>query len=1170
MAGVAMANVVSGELVVAEGLSVQPFATQDQLSNPASMDVDHRGRIWIGEAVNYRKKARSEGDRILILEDRNRDGLADQTTVFYQDPDIDGVHGVCVLGNQAIVSAPDRILLLTDTDGDDRADAKKVLFMGKVLNPVHGQHDHAIHAVMFGPDGRLYFNFGNFNAGLWHEDGTPVKDVFGYPVDNSRTPYQEGMVIRCEMDGSRVEVLGHNFRNNWEVTVDSFGSMWQSDNDNGSSSCRVNFVMEYGNYGYRDEKTGADYRTKRTNIEATMQRRMWHQNDPGVIPNLLITGSGAPTGIIVYEGDLLPEPFRGQMIHAEPGRNVVWAFPTEQAGAGYVATITNLVHSAEDRNYRPSDVSVAPDGSLIIADWFDPVDCCHRTMNDAGRIFRVAPPGHRYAVPAFDFKTPAGAVQALRNPNNSVRYQAWTAVQRMGVSAQPALEKMAADSNPRFRARALWALAAITGGTSAAVELALQDDDENIRVLALRIARRHQRPVEPVVRRLMRDPSALVRRECAVSLHRLSSPESVECWVELAVQHDGEDRWYLEALGIGEKGKEAACLIAWLKEVGDAWKTSAGRDIVWRSRAPEAAPLLAELLMSPDLPATEHPRLLRALDFHEAQPKEAALAALLHGEAERHPAIYLEAFQRATPAFLEQHPEVLKQVASAMLASKGTVTFVDLVARFDRKDLSGHLMDMVLGTPEQEPGIRAAKQLLAFQQERRMVSALSDLDQAPAILKVLGFVGNKQAVELLRGVATAETESVSSRRLAITSLGRSSSGANLLMGLVKQNELSADLVAPAIQSLASSPGPSTRDFAARQKKLHALDSDRGWSMERLLAARPHAARGKAAFQKAGCIACHQVKGEGVDFGPELSDIGTKLSAEQLFDAILRPNQTISLGYEGVTLTRKDGSQLMGFVSSESEDTLILRIPGGLRKEVPKAAIEARTAMKVSLMPTGLETMISFEELVDMVGWLAALHSSGETPTAKKTIDGDLPELLTASIHGSPKVGIPAPNGTYSLQLLLFEGWRSRSADIMVEGKIIREKYDSLKEQGGSFRHGSNLRHTFALTDGHIDIEIVAHHAKNIHLGGLILSIGTGPRATSTAIVKSPDDLDFGEVVKAINFGDTRDVKIGGVTFVAAAANTTVDGVTNTAVGDVFSGEFGQRRPVLQKGGRNER
>ena len=1128
------------QFVVAKGLAVRPFATQAQLSNPSSIDVDDRGRVWVAEAFNYRKKTRKAGDRILILEDSNADGRADKTTVFYQNPDIDGVHGVCVLGNMAIVSAPDRILLITDTDGDDKSDAKKVLFTGKVLHPVNGQHDHAIHAVMFGPDGRLYFNFGNFNAGLWRADGTLVKDVFGNPVDNSRKPYQEGMVIRCELDGSKVEVLGHNFRNNWEVTVDSFGTMWQSDNDNGSSSCRVNFVMEYGNYGYRDERTGADYHSKRTNMEDSMQRRMWHQNDPGVIPNLLITGSGAPTGILVYEGDLLPEPFRGQMIHAEPGRNVVWAFPTKQVGAGYSASIVDIVRSSVGRNYRPSDVSVAPDGSLFIADWFDPVDCCHRTINDTGRIFRVAPPKHPYAVSVYDFETPVGAVKALQSPNLSARYKAWTALIGMQERARPALETMVGDDNPRFRARALWALAAIMNGAPKAIEMALGDESENIRALGLRIARRHRLPVEPVVRRLVRDKSALVRRECAVSLHRLTSAESVQLWTEIAEQYDGKDRWYLEALGIGEKGKETACLNAWLKKTRDTWKTAAGRDIIWRSRSPEAAALLAKLLLSSSVPVAEHPRLLRALDFHEDKPKEAALTALLEGDAKRSPATYLEAFQRATPNFLKKHPKILKRVESAMLASKGTVTFVDMVARFNRKDMVKHLMDMVQAAPEKEPGIRAARQIFAFKEGHRIAAALNKPNQAAAFIKALGFVGNNQSVAMLRTVTTDEARPVPSRLLALTALGRSSSGAGALMQLVQQEKLPAKFMPPAIQSLAASPGPNTRSFAAQHLNLLTPTGKR-WPIELLLAAKPDASKGKAVFQKAGCIACHIVQGEGFDFGPELSDIGNKLSSEQLFEAILKPNQNISLGYEGVNVALKDGTQLIGFVTSESKTILSLRIPGGLRKDVPKADIKTRTAMNASLMPAGLEAVISPQELVDLVGWLSP----------------QLPELLAASIHGSPDVDIAMPNGTYKLQLLLYEGWRSRAADIVIEGKMVGEKYDMFKEQGENFNHGSVLRHSFTLTDGNIDIQIKGP----LHLGGLILSKGKGGGTVSTAILKSKSDLDFKNVLKAINFGDTRNLSIGNVKFTAAAVNTTVDGVTNKAADDVYAGEHNQKLPL---------
>ena len=106
------------------------------------------------------------------------------------------------------------------------------------------------------------------------------------------------------MDGSNFEVLAHNFRNNYELTVDSFGGLWQSDNDDdGNRSVRINFLLEYGNYGYRDEMTGAGWTVPRTNLESEIPARHWHQNDPGTVPNVLITGAGSPVGHLRLRGE---------------------------------------------------------------------------------------------------------------------------------------------------------------------------------------------------------------------------------------------------------------------------------------------------------------------------------------------------------------------------------------------------------------------------------------------------------------------------------------------------------------------------------------------------------------------------------------------------------------------------------------------------------------------------------------------------------------------------------------------------------------------------------------------------------------------------------------------------------------------------------------------------
>src|SRR5688572_31007592 len=94
------------KMITADGLEVTLFAAEPQLVNPADMDVDARGRVWITEGVNYRRwsNLRPEGDRIVILEDTDRDGMADKTTTFYQGTDINAALGICVLGNKVIVS----------------------------------------------------------------------------------------------------------------------------------------------------------------------------------------------------------------------------------------------------------------------------------------------------------------------------------------------------------------------------------------------------------------------------------------------------------------------------------------------------------------------------------------------------------------------------------------------------------------------------------------------------------------------------------------------------------------------------------------------------------------------------------------------------------------------------------------------------------------------------------------------------------------------------------------------------------------------------------------------------------------------------------------------------------------------------------------------------------
>ena len=631
------------KMTTAEGVAVTLFASEPQLVNPADMDVDARGRVWITEGANYRMfqkwgKLRPEGDRIVILEDTNGDGAADRVKTFYQGNDVNSALGICVLGEKVIVSCSPKILVFTDANGDDKADGPpQILFNG--IGGV--DHDHGAHAFVFGPDGKLYFNIGNDGKQLKTPDGSKfVVDMAGNEIRTTGKPYRQGLVFRCNLDGSEIETLGWNFRNNYEVAVDSLGTLWQSDNDDdGNKSVRINYVMEFGNFGYTDELTGAGWSDawKKANqkgklADSEKPRFHWHLDDPGVVPTLLVTGAGSPTGICVYEGKLLPKKFQNQMIHCDAGPKVVRAYPVTHEGAGYKASSEDLLTS-KDEWFRPSDACVAPDGSVFVADWNDPGVGGHN-MGDRdlstmrGRVYRLAPAGHKYSAPKLDLKTADGCVTALKSPNMEARYLAWTELHRMGGKAETALNKLWQGDDTRLRARALHLLARTKGSEQKYVKAAITDKDEDIRVTGLRIARSLKMDVIPLVKELARDSSPQVRRECAIALRHNQSEQAPKLWAALAQQHDRKDRWYLEALGIGADKQEDKFFDAWLNAVGDKWNTPTGRDIVWRSRSPKAAALLARIATSKDTPETERARYVRALDYIKGPEKEAALAEI--------------------------------------------------------------------------------------------------------------------------------------------------------------------------------------------------------------------------------------------------------------------------------------------------------------------------------------------------------------------------------------------------------------------------------------------------------------------------------------------------------------------------------------------------------------
>lgn len=1007
-----------GTLAVAEGLEATLFAAEPLLSSPADIDVDASGRVWVCEVTNYRGKKdhRPEGDRILVLEDSDGDGTADTSTVFHQGRDVDSALGICVIGDgpgrKVIVSCAPDVWVFHDDDGDLVADRKESLFT-KTGDP---QHDHSVHAFSVGPDGRWYFNFGNTGHAVHDREGKPVVDLLGNVVNDAGKPYRQGMVFRCNPDGSGFEVLGHNFRNNYEVAVDSFGTLWQSDNDDdGNRGVRINFVMEGGNYGYVDERTGAGWQVPRTNMEEEIPLRHWHQNDPGVVPNLLLTGGGSPTGICVYEGTLLPERFRGAVIHCDAGPNVVRAYRVRPDGAGYGAESENVADGSADRWFRPSDVCVAPDGSLLVADWYDPGVGGHG-MGDTekGRIYRIAPVGSRWSVPKADVSTLEGAVAALSSPSLSTRA---SALARIGKEPDMAAAVLAAAfrgaTDIRHAARLAWARGMLPGGASRIVPELLAAEDPDLRIVALRLVRATGGDVVGTVAALGKDPSPAVRREAAVSLRGLDGRRADEAWATLALGHTAGDRWETESLGIGAAGRENttlwdARLAAWIARVGDGWRGAAGREIVWRSRATETPRLLCELIADRDVTAPEALALVRSLDFQEPAATAAAVRGLLSAADaawtdEKLAVVLPELVMRLDPAG-KAEGRLAERIAAAAAAVPGTQAFVDIVSRFRLESRAGDLVALAAAPGTSDPvaasalgaafdlgavdAVRAAIAAAVEERDRvpedpRSARAAGDapspaFTRAARLLDICGLRGQGPAIDIVLATVEGADAPPAIRAAAVKGLARTQAGARRLVELAKEGRLTGSLPQAAAAAISASPWGDVRQAAA---DVLPLPKGRGGeslpALADLVKRSGSAERGKGVFAGVGtCAKCHVVAGEGKMVGPDLSGVGAKLSREALYESILAPSAAISHNYEAFTALTKDGRAVTGLLVSRTPEKVVIRGADGVDATIPGDDLEELVRQPVSLMPADLASTISAEELVDVVAWLETLRGQG--------------------------------------------------------------------------------------------------------------------------------------------------------------------------------------------------
>lgn len=952
----------------AEGIEVELFASEPLVANPAAIDVDSHGRVWVAEITRYRKFAgEPPADRIKVLVDSDGDGRADRVSVFAE-----GVYcpmSICVAGTQVFVATSPDLWVYDDADGDLVADGPP----RKLLTGFGGfNHDHGAHSLVLGPDHKWWMSHGD---GGFHVRGT----------DGSEVQFRWGGLLRGELDGSRLELVARNFRNPYEVCVNSFGEAFLSDNDNdGNQSARVCWILAGGDYGWFG---GPPARA----AAVVPYSAGWHFRAPvaGFVPATLVTGFGSPSGMCFYEGDAFGPALRHVPWHCDPGPREVRVYPHQPAGYGYRATTANVLTVSGDDFVRPVDVCVAPDGSLLVADWYDGGVGGHAYNNpEQGRIYRLRPAGaqlSRREKPG-PYATVDEAIVALASPNLATQYLARERLLAEGPETEAPLGTWMAEAAPHLRARALWVLDRLGGTARDVVAAELASADPRFRALAVRILARRGTDWQDRLAALVDDPAPEVRRELLGALAEWPWEVAGPLWVQLALTYDGQDRYQLETLLVASRGRHAECLAAL-----DAALAGHGG---WS--VPRASLLLALDRERGTSFLVE--RLARAESLAE---RREALVRLATVDAERAAAaVWQLAGDRQVPAELRR--EVLA-ILTANVLGDWRRSAVSAEAQAAWPGLWGDAT-LVTGAIELAVAAGAIDQASRLAEIARTETHARDARrQALAGLGSLGASGEAAQIVPLAFCGDAELEVAAEEALARlnawSSLGAllaradlpapranrvidqmltATGGALWLLQHWDETWLGPQLRERTLRGAVEHPDANVRALFERHLPPGSRPQRLGEtiSAQALLALAGDAARGERIFFRstaAQCQTCHAVNGKGGQVGPDLSQIGRKYERGALLETILEPSKAIAPEYVPHLAETNSGQVVLGFLVERSEAEVVLKDAQGRLVRIPAAELVELAPQPKSLMPELVLRDVSAQDAADLLAYLSSLR-----------------------------------------------------------------------------------------------------------------------------------------------------------------------------------------------------
>jgi quinoprotein glucose dehydrogenase len=583
------AELAIGQFRLPEGFKADLFAAEPFLANPVCFHVDEKGRFYVVETFRFKdgvidirdvmdwlsddtacqtvadrramvKKWRGDkgvaeleraSDRIKLIEDTDGDGKADKHTVFGDGWNKleDGVaEGVLARNGTVYFANIPALYTLKDTDGDGKADQQKVLHYGYGVRYAYLGHD--LHGLIFGPDGKLYFSIGDRALNIERSvDGRRPKNTVS------------GSVLRCNPDGTELEIVHTGLRNPQELAFDQYGNLFTGDNNcDAGDAARWVYIVEGGDSGWREGYQHQEFPGHRGpwNTE-----RLWDPNTktPGyyMLPPVADLKASGPAGLTYAPGTGLPEKDNNSFYLADfrggPGNSGIWQLVNKPSGATFEVEQKLFVS-----NILPTDVDFGPQGGMYYTEWTAGWD-----LPGKGRIYHIYEPKSlgepvvaevkKLIAEDFSKRQPMDLVRLLEHKDMRVRQKAQFALADRGSESTKLLTSLARAANHDQLARihAIWGLGQIGRKDPSAVAglvPLLSDSDPEIRAQAAKVLgdAKVAGAFDGLVK-LLADESSRVRFFAAESLGKLGDRKATPAILRMIEENDDRDP-YLRHAGV--------------------------------------------------------------------------------------------------------------------------------------------------------------------------------------------------------------------------------------------------------------------------------------------------------------------------------------------------------------------------------------------------------------------------------------------------------------------------------------------------------------------------------------------------------------------------------------------------------------------------------------------